>query len=149
VKIYYRFHPHTGRSVPLIGRNVYAGVAVVTVRQPDGTAAYIPEWMTYPEAERMSLRSPPRLPLSSLQDLKHVVAAIMGSLARNRDSNDGGNHVTARHPPNHTPAGPIPPNSSEPGIAGVDSHERRSAAAASAAGSHNEGGSRQRKRDRS
>jgi|SRR5215469_2535178 len=148
VTIHYRFHPYAGRSMPVIGRNVRAGVAVVTVRQPDDTAAYIPEWMIHPEAKRLNLRSQPRLPLGCLRDLRDVVGAILRMLAGTGESDNGGAHVIARNPTDSISAELVPPTPAASRSPRVGSWESGSVTAAPAAGNRAEDGGPRRKRDR-
>jgi hypothetical protein len=63
---------------------------MVIVRQPDGTAAFVPEWMMYPEAARLGLCEQPRLPLGCLRDLRHLLRAILRTPAVQGESEDGG-----------------------------------------------------------
>jgi hypothetical protein len=109
VTIHYRFHPCAGKSIPVIGCNTHCGTAVVVVRQPDGTAAYIPEWMVRPEARQLGLRHRPRLPLGCLDDLRDVLGAILTSLACKGDSDNGGTDVMPKNLADLSSAKPVPP----------------------------------------
>jgi hypothetical protein len=134
--------------MPVIGRNAHCGVAVVIVRQPDGTAACIPEWMTHPEAERLCLWNQPRLSLACIRDLKDVLRAILEGFACNGDSEDGGTNVVASKPEGGTSAGAIPRAHAEVRVIGDDSRRLAAVVAAPAAGGRAEGRQNRLKRDR-
>jgi hypothetical protein len=44
--IRYRFHPRYGQTVIVTSRNRRGNDVAVTIRQPDGTLAHLPIWMT-------------------------------------------------------------------------------------------------------
>jgi hypothetical protein len=134
--------------MPVIGRNVHCGIAVVIVRQPDGTAAYVPEWMIYPEAERLCLWIQPRLPLGCLRDLRDLLRAILGMLARQGDSEDGGSNVIASKPKGSISAGAVSCAHAPARVSRPDSRGLASVDTAPAAGSSAEGRQHHRKRDR-
>jgi len=118
----------------------------VIVRQPDGTAAHIPEWMIRPEAKQLGLWSHPRLSLNCLRELRELVGAILRTLACKGDSDDGGTHVIAKNPTDSMPGKPVPPTRTMPGVAKTYSRERGSVAAAPASGGHT--GDRRHRRKR-
>jgi hypothetical protein len=96
VIIHYRFHSKAGKSMPIIGRSTHYGLDVVVVRQPDGTSAHIPAWMTNPEAKELGVRDQPRLPLICLRNLRAAVGVILGALGNQSDSGNGGTNVTPK-----------------------------------------------------
>ncbi|WP_292597619.1 hypothetical protein [Mesorhizobium sp.] len=46
------------------GRNRRGDEVSLTIRQPDGTLAHLPIWMTEDQAEAMMMTERPRLPLA-------------------------------------------------------------------------------------
>src|SRR3954453_16680579 len=62
--IRYGFHPRCGETVIVTGRNRRGDEATLTVRQPDGTLAQMPIWMTEDRAAAMRVREIPRLPFA-------------------------------------------------------------------------------------
>jgi hypothetical protein len=66
--IRYRFHPRYGQTVIVTSRNRRGNDVAVTIRQPDGTLAQLPIWMTEDSAEAMAVTEIPRLPLAHLRE---------------------------------------------------------------------------------
>ena len=99
--IRYRFHPRFGETVIVTGRNRHGDDVALTIRQPDGTLAQLPIWMTEDRAEAMMVTEIPRLPLAYLRELRLELDACL-SLLRDDSRREGGdkhdasrNHVTA------------------------------------------------------
>jgi len=59
-------HPRYGRTVVVTSRNRRGNDVAVTIRQPDGTLAQLPIWMTEDSAEAMAVTEIPRLPWRAL-----------------------------------------------------------------------------------
>ena len=59
----------------------------LVVRQPDGTRACLPEWMTRPEASGFEVRDVPALPREALAGLRALIDAFFLSAA---ELNKGG-----------------------------------------------------------
>src|SRR4029077_3563379 len=68
--IRYRFHPRYGQTVTVTSRIRRGNDVAVTIRQPDGTLAQLPIWMTEDSAEAMAVTEIPRLPLAHLRELR-------------------------------------------------------------------------------
>ncbi len=67
------------------GRNSFRGVAVLVVRQRDGTLAHLPEWMSQPEAELLSITDEmPRISVIALAGLRATVDAVLASATTTR-----------------------------------------------------------------
>ena len=57
--IRYRFHPRYGETVIVTGRNRHGDEVALTIRQPEGTLAQLPIWMTENQAEAMMVTEIP------------------------------------------------------------------------------------------
>ena len=68
--ISYVFHPRCEETVIVRGRNRHGGEVALTVRQPDGTLAQLPIWMTEDQAAAMMVTQIPRLSLACLRELR-------------------------------------------------------------------------------
>ena len=68
--IRYRFHPRYGQTVTVTSRIRRGNDVAVTIRQPDGTLAQLPIWMTEDSAEAMAVTEIPRLPQAHLRELR-------------------------------------------------------------------------------
>ena len=75
--IRYRFHPRYGQTVTVTSRNRRGNDVAVTIRQPDGTLAQLPIWMTEDSAEAMAVTEIPRLPLAHLRELRLELDACL------------------------------------------------------------------------
>jgi hypothetical protein len=62
-------HPRYGQTVTVTSRIRRGNDVAVTIRQPDGTLAQLPIWMTEDSAEVMAVTEIPRLPLAHLREL--------------------------------------------------------------------------------
>ena len=78
--IRYRFHPRYGQTVIVTSRNRRGNDVAVTIRQPDGTLAQLPIWMTEDSAEAMVVTEIPRLPLAHLRELRLELDTCLSSL---------------------------------------------------------------------
>ena len=67
---------------------------MLTVRQPDGTLAQLPTWMTEDRAAAMRLREAPRLSLVCLRALRLELDARQKSLCGD-SRREGGEHETS------------------------------------------------------
>jgi len=81
--------------MPVISCKLHGLTTVVIVDQPDGVSAHVPEWMVHPEAAQLCLRSPPRLPLSCLRELRDVLGVMLTALESASDSIVGDTDVIA------------------------------------------------------
>lgn len=77
------------------------------IRQPDGTLAHLPIWMTEDRAEAMKVMERPRLPLAHLRELRLEVDACLSLLRDDSRRDEGDRHETASTP--SPPIGPICP----------------------------------------
>lgn len=94
--IRYRFHPRYRETVVVAGRNRHSDEVALIIRQPDGTLAQLPIWMTEDWAEAMTVTESPRLPLAYLRELRHELDACL-SLLRDESRRDGeGKHDTSK-----------------------------------------------------
>jgi hypothetical protein len=55
VVIRYGFHPRCGESVVVTGRCRHGDADALTIRQPDGSLAQLPVWMTEDQAAMMAV----------------------------------------------------------------------------------------------
>ena len=78
--IRYRFHPRYGQTVIVTSRNRRGNDVAVTIRQPDGTLAQLPIWMTEEPAEAMVVTEISRLPLAHLRELRLELDTCLSSL---------------------------------------------------------------------
>src|SRR6202008_2796062 len=79
-RIYYPFHPRCGETVLIARQYAYRGAELVVIRQPDGSVACIPAWMTHESAAHHQLRAEPRLSLDILRSLRAEINALLGFL---------------------------------------------------------------------
>ncbi|MER8563917.1 hypothetical protein, partial [Mesorhizobium sp. M0767] len=100
----YAFHPRSGGEIFVTGRQRYCGEPAYVGRQPDGSLALIPIWMTEEIALTMAVREAPRFPLSCLRDLRREVDACLRFLQS--DSRQPGDDHAAQAMPNR-PARPV------------------------------------------
>ena len=70
--VHYRFHPRAGEQVEVVRRHERK---YLVVRQPDGTLAYLPEWMTSPRAASFDVGEVPALAREALSELRGVILA--------------------------------------------------------------------------
>ena len=89
--IRYRFHPRYGQTVIVTGRNRRGNDVAVTIRQPDGTLAQLPIWMTEDSAEAMAVTEIPRLPLVHLRELRLELDTCL-SLLHDDSRREGDKH---------------------------------------------------------
>ena len=78
--IRYAFHPRCGETVIVTGRNRHGDEIALTIRQPDGTLAQLPVWMTKDLAEAMMVTENPRLSLACLRELRLELYACLSLL---------------------------------------------------------------------
>jgi len=98
VTIRYRFHPRCGEAVIVEGRNRHGDEVAVIIRQPDGTLAQLPVWMTGDRAAEMTVVEVPRLSLASLRELRFELDSWQG-LARDASRRAGDKHATSATEP--------------------------------------------------
>jgi len=89
--IRYRFHPRYGQTVIVTSRNRRGNDVAVTIRQPDGTLAQLPIWMTEDSAEAMTVTEIPRLPLAHLRELRLELDTCL-SLLQDDSRREGDKH---------------------------------------------------------
>ncbi|ABE63812.1 hypothetical protein Nham_3072 [Nitrobacter hamburgensis X14] len=87
--IRYRFHPRYGETVIATGGNRHGDEVALIIRQPDGTLAQLPIWMTEDRAEAMMVTESPRLPLTYLRELRLELDAGL-TLLRDDSRREGG-----------------------------------------------------------
>jgi hypothetical protein len=92
--IRYRFHPRCGETVIVRGRNRHGEEVALTVRQPDGTLAQLPIWMTEDHAAAMMVTQIPRLSLACLRELRLELDAWQ-SLLRDDPRREGDEHAAS------------------------------------------------------
>jgi hypothetical protein len=78
--IRYAFHPRSGEEAVVVGRQRYCGEPAYVGRQPDGSLALVPIWMTEEPAAALALVKAPRLSLSCLRDLRREIDACLSLL---------------------------------------------------------------------
>jgi hypothetical protein len=100
--IRYRFHPRYGETVIATGRNRHGDEVALIIRQPDGTLVRLPIWMTEDRAEAMMVTESPRLPLTSLRELRLELDACL-TLLRDDSRREGGD----KHEASSIPSSPI------------------------------------------
>jgi len=75
----------------VIRRQTFRGETCLVIVQPDGSAAYLPSWMTEPAAAHCSLVDTPCFPAHALLALSELLAAALSSPAVTpRDGGDSG-----------------------------------------------------------
>jgi hypothetical protein len=77
VTIRYPHHPRCGTVVVVVRTHRRGGVLHLVTRQPDGTLALLPAWMTESASASSPLVDQPRLPLATLRALGALLGAIM------------------------------------------------------------------------
>ena len=92
--IRYGFHPRCGETVIVTGRNRHGGEVALTVRQPDGTLAQLPIWMTEDHAAAMMVTQIPRLSLACLRELRLELDAWQ-SLLRDASCREGDEYAAS------------------------------------------------------
>ena len=92
--IRYGFHPRCGQTVIITGRNRHGDEVALTVRQPDGTLAQLPIWMTEDHAAAMAVTQVPRLSLACLRELRLELDAWQ-SLLRDESRREGDEHAAS------------------------------------------------------
>ena len=92
--IRYGFHPRCGEAVIVTGRNRHGDEVALTVRQPDGTLAQLPIWMTEDRAAAMMVTKIPRLSLACLRELRLELDAWQ-SLLRDDSRREGDEHAAS------------------------------------------------------
>ena len=90
--IRYRFHPRYGEAVVVAGRNHHGDEVALLIRQPEGTLAQLPIWMTENQAEAMIVTEHPRLPLAYLFELRRELDACLSLLRDDSRREEGGKH---------------------------------------------------------
>ena len=75
----------------VVKRHRHGGELYYVIEQSDGTLAHLPAWMTRCEAADLPDRSPPRLALAALQDLRRLLDQVLSSSAS--QSQRGGDHA--------------------------------------------------------
>lgn len=102
--IRYRFHPRSGETVIVTGRNRHGDEAALTIRQPDGTSVQLPIWMTQDRAAAMMVKEVPRLSLACLRELRLQLDACQ-CLLRDDSRRGGDEHAASATEP--SPSRPL------------------------------------------
>jgi len=92
--IRYRFHPLRGSCFPVIRLHYVYEEPCYVVRRPNGLPLSFPVWMTELRAAQIEIVCEPRLTLSTLLDLRHLVTLYLSSLG-SADS-EGSHDAAAR-----------------------------------------------------
>jgi hypothetical protein len=74
VTIYYPYHPQYKKNIRILHKKKHQGESHVVIEQPDGSYAFLPEWMTLPEAMQYSLVSTPLVSLTALHELQRFIS---------------------------------------------------------------------------
>jgi len=104
-RIWYPFHPRCGEMVPVFRRFAYRGVDLVVIPQPDGSIAWIPEWMTEERASRFALTPEPQFSLENLRLLRATVDALLNFLPSDSTREKDGHEAPqseSRKPTSHS-----------------------------------------------
>src|SRR3981081_1229429 len=80
-RIPYRFHPRYGETVLVTRRLERSGVEFVVVRQPDGSLACLPAWMTQDATAQFVISEEPCFSLDILRSLRIAGDALLGCLS--------------------------------------------------------------------
>jgi hypothetical protein len=112
--IRYRFHPRYGQTVIVTSRNRRGNDVTVTIRQPDGTLAQLPIWMTEDSAEAMAVTEIPHLPLPHLRELRLELDTCLSLL------HDDSRREGDKHDPSATISAPIRPLRTQDAIGADD-----------------------------
>ena len=99
--IRYKFHPRCGETVIITGRNRRGDEVSLTIRQPDGTLAQLPIWMTEDQAAVMTVSELPHLSLACLSGLRHELDTCL-SLLRDDSRREGNKHATVEPMPSRS-----------------------------------------------
>ena len=94
VTIRYRFHPLRGSCFPVIRLHHVHEEPCYVVRRPNGLPLSFPMWMTELTVAQIEIAREPRLDLSTLLDLRHLVTLYLSSLG-SADS-EGSHDAAAR-----------------------------------------------------
>jgi hypothetical protein len=109
VVIRYGFHPRCGETVVVTGRYRHGDEVALTIRQPDGTLAQLPIWMTEDGAATMAVAEFPRLPLACLRELRLELDACQRLLRdEGRRPGAGDKHTARRDRGTDTPTSSRP-----------------------------------------
>ena len=73
VQIQYPHHPRAGQRVAVVRSVQHGGQRHFTVDFPDGTRGLLPAWMTEPGAARFPLVDLPKLPITTLRELRVLI----------------------------------------------------------------------------
>jgi hypothetical protein len=76
------------------GRNRHGDEVALTIRQPDGTLAQLPIWMTEDQAAAMMVTQIPRLSLACLRELR-LELDTWQSLLRDGSRREGDEHAAS------------------------------------------------------
>ena len=74
--------------VPVFRRFAYRGIDLISIPQPDGSIACIPEWMTKEHASRFTLMLEPQFSLDNLRSLRAEIDAILTFLPSELDDGE-------------------------------------------------------------
>ncbi|MDR3403543.1 MAG: hypothetical protein P4L99_13680, partial [Chthoniobacter sp.] len=91
VRVRYAFHPRFGEEIIVVGRQRYCGEPAYVGRQPDGSLALVPIWMSEESAASMVIVDVPRFPLVCLRDLRREIDAGL-KLLRDDSRRGGDSH---------------------------------------------------------
>src|SRR5882724_5177862 len=98
-RITYRFHPRYGETVLITRRLERSGVEFVVVRQPDGSLAGLPAWMTHDAAAQFEITEEPDFSLDILRSLRIEVDALLGFLSTESQTEKAENDAPIRKSP--------------------------------------------------
>ncbi len=90
--VQYAFHPRAGEELLVVGRQRHCGKLSHVGRQPDGTLALVPIWMTEQASAAMEVVETPRIPLPCLRALRRELMSLLSFLDGD-SGHDGGNHA--------------------------------------------------------
>jgi hypothetical protein len=85
----YPFHPLVGQTVLITGVHEHDGVCHYLIRQSDGGHFHLPDWMIDPAAGQIETVAVPRLPVSQLLQLRHLVDHLLAYSANTTDGSHG------------------------------------------------------------
>lgn len=111
VTIYYPFHPHASKTLPVVSSPRHAEGAY-TVTDPAGFTLKVPVWMTEPTAATYRLSSTPSLSIEALKEVGELLSlhGLHATLASSQPY-EGGQHEATQSfsgPRDHDTSVPAP-----------------------------------------
>lgn len=104
--IRYGFHLRCGETVVVTRHYRHGDEVALTIRQPDGSPAQLPIWMTEDRAAAMEVAEFPRLPLACLRELRLELDACQ-SLLRDEGLRPGAGDTHAASATERPPTRPL------------------------------------------